>query len=232
MKKRTLSASSIKTYLQCLLKYYYHYCEKKPRPGATDPLALGTAVHAGLEKMYQIYVETGAAPSPEAYEEVIKVFMDAAAADGLKEMDLYQEGKDMLINRLDNLSLDEKVVGLEKRFSLKTPSGTPITGSIDKLLELDEDTIAVIDYKTSKYAFTQDEADGDIQLSMYDLAVSMMYPQYKNIILALDYVRLKEEAITHRTPEQRALFAKNIPKDCCEDPDENRRGYPGQRVYQ
>ena len=40
---------------------------------------------------------------------------------------------------------------------------------------------------------------------MYDLAVSMIYPQYKTIICALDYLRLSE-VVTHRTPEQRKLF--------------------------
>jgi hypothetical protein len=100
---------------------------------------------------------------------------------------------------------EENVIGLELRFELETPNGTPFLGSIDKLIELDPETVVIIDYKTSRTALTQGEADTDIQLSMYDYAVSKLYPQYKTIISALDYLRLSD-VVTHRTPEQRKMF--------------------------
>jgi putative RecB family exonuclease len=205
MRERPLSASSIKTYLQCLLKYYYRYEDKKPRGGKTEPLAFGIAMHEALEYLHQRVADTGRAPTAAMYDEVLGVFMSSATENGLSDMKIYQEGKDMLLSRLDAVDPDEKVVGLELRFELKTPKGTPYLGAIDKLVELDKDTVAVIDYKTSRVALTQDEADTDIQMSMYDLAVSEMFPQYTTIICALDYLRLSE-VVTHRTPEQRKLF--------------------------
>jgi len=135
----------------------------------------------------------------------MKVFMDSATQCGLAELDTYQEGKNLLMERLDSIDANEKVVGLELKFNLTTPKGTPFLGSIDKLIELDPETIVIVDYKTSRFAMPQAEADSDIQLSMYDLAVSIMYPQYTTIISALDYLRLSE-VMTTRTPEQRELF--------------------------
>lgn len=207
MKKRPLSASSIKTFLQCVLKYYYRYEDKKPRPGKTVPLAFGIAVHEALEYLHKKVAETGEAPSQELYEEVLKVYMNAATSNGLSDLEVCQEGRDMIISRLDGIDPNEKVIGLELQFNLKTPNGTPFTGSIDKLIELDPETVVIIDYKTSRFALSQSEADNDIQLSMYDLAVSLMYPQYKTIICALDYLRLSE-VVTHRTPEQRQVFVE------------------------
>ncbi len=205
MKKRPLSASSIKTYLQCVLKYYYRYEDKKPRGGRTAPLAFGSAVHEALEFMHGEVSKIGTPPDEELYDRTLTVFMESATKNNLDDLALFEEGRNMLINRLDNVDPEEKVIGLELRFELETPNGTPFLGSIDKLIELDPETIVIIDYKTSRTALTQPEADTDIQLSMYDLAVSMMYPQYKTIISALDYLRLSD-VVSHRTPEQRLMF--------------------------
>ena len=129
----------------------------------------------------------------------------------------------MLIARMDGVDPNEKILGLELRFNLKTPSGTPYTGSIDKLIELDEDTVVIVDYKTSRMALSQDEADSDIQLSMYDLAVSELFPQYKTIVCVFDYLRLSDVA-THRTPEQRRMFVDlldSIYGDICQTKPED-----------
>ena len=207
MENRPLSASSVKTFLQCLLKYYYRYEEKKPRLAKSNALAFGTAIHEALEELYAWVKAEGAEPTPEVYDHVLRVFMDAATKNGLDDMSLYEEGRTMLISRLDDVDPSDKIVGVELEFNLKTANGTPFTGSIDKLFELDEETVVIVDYKTSRTALTQEEADRDIQLSMYDLAVSMLFPKYKNIICAFDYLRFPE-VITHRTSGQRQIFSE------------------------
>jgi glutaredoxin 2 len=80
---------------------------------------------------------------------------------------------------------------------------------MDKVLELDEDTLVVVDYKTSKYVSNPAELKSDIQLSMYDLVASIKFPEYKRIILALDYLR-HDPVYTYRTPVERKKFAKYI----------------------
>lgn len=205
MRERPMSASSLKTFLQCKLKYWFSYEDKKPRVGKSDPLAFGSAVHEALELMHTLVSETGEPPTQEIYDKVIAEFMRSAVSYGLEDQSLYEEGRLMMLNRLDRADPEDKIIGLELKFKLMTPKGTPFLGSIDKLIELDKDTIAVIDYKTSRMALTQGEADTDVQLSMYDLAVSMMYPQYKTIVGAFDYLRLGQ-VVSHRTKEQRAMF--------------------------
>lgn len=205
MRSRPLSASSIKTFLQCWLKYYYQYEDKKPKEGKADHLALGVAVHEALEYVFNVVSKRNEPLDKETYEKVLEVFSDSAVKHGLSNISMYQDGKDLLIRRLDSIDPAEKVLGLEWRFEFKTPKGTPFTGSIDKIIELDEETVVVVDYKTSSLSLTQDEADFDIQLSMYDLAVSLQYPKYKTILLVLDYLKLPE-VISYRTPEQRSTF--------------------------
>lgn len=209
MRERPLSASSVKTYLQCHLKYHYQYEDKKPRPAKTDALAFGIAVHEALEEAYRLVCLDGRPLNAALYSEVLGKFTQSAVRQGLTDQAAYQEGRELLLSRLDNMNEHEKVLGLEWQFELKTAAGTPFLGGIDRLIELDATTAVVIDYKTSRQALSQEEADVDIQLSMYDLAVSTKYPQYTTIICALDYLRLGE-VISHRTVEQRRLFTEFI----------------------
>lgn len=205
MRSRPLSASSMKTFLQCVLKYYFSYEDKKPRINKSDPLSFGSAVHESLELMHNLAINSGKELTEEENAQVMQKFMSVAVSGGLESLPLYDEGRDMVKSRLDNLNINDKVIGTEISFSLTTPNGTPFLGHIDKLVELDATTVAVVDYKTSRTALTQVQADSDVQLSMYDLAVSILYPQYTTIVGAFDYLRLGQVA-SHRTVKQRESF--------------------------
>ena len=71
-----------------------------------------------------------------------------------------------------------------------------IKGTIDLVTKLDEDTIEVIDYKSGQ---RKDWATGelkdynklmkDTQLLLYNYAISKLYPQYKNRILTIIFLR-------------------------------------------
>lgn len=210
MELRPLSASSIKTYTQCLLKYKYRYIDRKPREESRDALALGTAIHAALERLYEIIQATEQLPTTEQLEEIYKIYVDTAVREGLGNLKLLADGKSQVAEKLKYVSLDEKVIGVEVGFELCTDQGTRYLGAMDKVVEVDEETLAVIDYKSSKTALTQDEADSDIQASMYELAASILYPKYKKILVAFEYTREGSHVITHRTKEERKLFVMFI----------------------
>jgi hypothetical protein len=105
----------------------------------------------------------------------------------------------------------EKTFGYNKAGSLeiKTRDGVPLIGAIDKAIEIDEDTLLIVDYKTSKTTPTPDQLKTDPQLSIYDLAASVIWPDYKRIILSLDM--LKDEMVyTYRTYEERMGFSEYL----------------------
>lgn len=79
----------------------------------------------------------------------------------------------------------------ESRFS--------VTGVMDLVTELDEDTLEIIDWKCAqpknwdtmrkkRYADFYD----DIQLRLYHWAATQMYPEYKNIIVTIFYLTTKD----------------------------------------
>ena len=214
MKNNPVSSTYIKAYTQCLLKFYFRYHTKKRPAQEGEARPFGTAVHEALELMYKRLIEKDGFPTEEDYDFVYRSFINSALNNGLTDQSLYEEGKYLLKQRLDSYDPSEKVLGLELKFGLpynnpeitvSTDGGTPLVGAIDKLFEFDKDTLVVLDYKTSRTALTDEEAAKDEQLSLYDLAASKLFPQYKNIILVLDYLRLGP-VISHRTEEQRAWF--------------------------
>jgi len=71
-----------------------------------------------------------------------------------------------------------------------------IRGTIDLITEVDKDTLEIVDWKTgSRKCWNSGElkeyeylADKDIQLRMYDLACSMIFPQYKHRLLTIHFI--------------------------------------------
>lgn len=202
---RPLSASGIKTFMDCKAKFYRQYILGLPRY-TSDALKFGRAVHYSLESVEKLLQrENRRQVSQEDIDFAIQQFHEGVATEGLGNFELIVEGESILRKYFSTYDSNDKVLAVEKRFRLTTAYGVPITGAIDKLVEVSSDTIVVVDYKTSFFTQTQSEAEDDIQLSMYDLAVRQLYPQYDNVILMLDYLR-KKPVVTHRNDEQRKRF--------------------------
>lgn len=101
-----------------------------------------------------------------------------------------------------------KVLAAEKRFEidipgdewkLTDPDGTirqfRITGYIDLIHEVDQDTVEIVDWKTGKRQDwrTMQEKDffdllQDVQPRLYHFAASQLYPQYKNLLVTFYWI--------------------------------------------
>jgi len=90
-----------------------------------------------------------------------------------------------------------------------TDDGVMLTGALDKVIELADDSLLISDYKTSKFVYTQVEMKNDIQLSMYDVVANIKFPQYKRIILCLDYLR-SGPVYTYRSNKERKSFSQYL----------------------
>jgi len=205
MKLRALSATGIKDFLQCKLKVVFRYDHDVPSM-KNDHMKLGIAVHNALEQFVKRMLNKKSFPDATDYDFAIAVFMNSATEEGLENMSFYADGKRMVTEYIDRFDPSEEVIKVEHRFKLTTADGVPITGALDKVIKVNEDTIAVIDYKTSRNAMTTWDLQDDIQLSMYDLAASLIWPEYKNRLLFLDYVRIDKKVSTYRTDEDRETF--------------------------
>lgn len=210
-----LSATRISTFLRCKKRYWYQYMERMPKL-SNPSFKLGLACHESLELAGNIWLKGG--PDKEAFtaaeiEEIMAEYLRVSIREGIEEMDVHAEGKQLVLSRLNSFKLGKALMSLELPFGfpkskypdLTTDQGIPLIGAIDKVIELDSDTLLIVDYKTSKTAPTPDQLKEDLQLSLYDLVGSILWPKYSRIVLCLDMLK-SEPVFTYRTPKQRAEF--------------------------
>ncbi len=205
MEIKALSATGIKDFLLCQLKVIFRYDRGVPSI-KNDHAKVGIAVHNALEQFTRRMLSKKSFPDATDYDFAVGTFMNSATEEGLENMRFYAEGKTMVSEFIDRFDPSEEIVDVEQRFKLTTPDGVPITGAMDKVVKLNDDTIAIIDYKTSRNALTSWELQDDIQLSMYDFAASLIWPEFKNRLLFLDYVRINKRVSSYRTEEERETF--------------------------
>lgn len=197
-----MSATRMQMYLTCKWKYWCNYVLHLPRKPNVS-FKLGIAVHESLAlageiwKMHEKFTAEDIAKIKDKYNKI-------AAREGIADTNIYHEGLSMVMSRVSDF-VQGNILTIEDRFRVTTDEGVMLTGAMDKVEEINEDTILVVDYKTSKYFETMLELKADIQLSVYDVVASIKYPQYKRIILSLDYLR-GDPVYTYRTPEERKGF--------------------------
>lgn len=217
-----LSASRLKKYLQCTEAYHQAY-ENKVRSEAVH-LRFGTMIHKVFERWFQEDKEIR-----DIYEEewrnadVVDLQYYKDGIEMVENFTTYTDRNNIIslgfevpfaINIEDDIVLDISGVdfsnGEESKKFLKTleEDDKPyIFGFIDRIdFNPDNDTLYIVDYKTSRVALKRDEADVDEQLSMYALVASYLYPEYENVVLQLQYVRLGEFVSSYRTAEDLKTF--------------------------
>lgn len=210
-----LSASRLKTYLQCSEKYYQAY-EKKIRSDAVH-LRFGTMIHSVFERWFQ------------ENKDILEIYEEEWKLHDVVDPQYYKEGIEMVKNFVEDTDKDEHIVtiGLEQAFAiniedniildvseyyvnakaflktLEEDDKPYIFGFIDRIdYHIVNDILKIVDYKTSRIALSQDEADEDVQLSMYALVARYLFPEYSSTIMELHYVRLRDKVQTTRTDEQ------------------------------
>lgn len=201
-----LSASMMKTWLLCKRKFHQTYIDGVKQP-AQSHFTLGTAVHYALEMANMSLMSNQRQLNPIEISAYVRLFINLATKEYVPDAALFEEGSEMLKHELQGPHIEqEKIIGIEDEFDIVTPEGVRIYGFMDKLVEVDSSTIKIVDYKTSRTAMSYEDAKTDYQLSMYDLAVSLKYPQYENRILELKYLRSQESVRIKRTDEERYRF--------------------------
>lgn len=189
-----LSASSINDYVECGLLYKFGKIDKIPVDYKTDNLAFGSVIHLVLGEFYtakMIDVKLTLKQLQECFE--------SHWISRVKDRDYieYSKGKDFetfllmgkeLLSAWYHALLDDdfNVIGVEETFSVKLPGiDIPIIGAMD-LIEEDENTIIITDFKTSARSYSVDEVDKNMQLLLYQVAAKNNGYAEREILLRFD----------------------------------------------
>jgi len=93
----------------------------------------------------------------------------------------------------------DRIIGSEEEFRfdiMDGENGYTVNGIIDLVLDIDEDTIEIVDYKTGRHKLSYSAAEKDIQLMLYYLAARKMYPHKKHHMVTIFYVNGGKKQIT------------------------------------
>ena len=205
-KKISMSATRMSMFLQCKWKYWSNYIlHKSKMPNIS--FKLGLSAHGALKVAGDIWRKKEKFTSYD-FGKVKKTYRETAAKEGIQDLGVYDEGMSMVLEKMRGFEVG-KIISVEDKFNVVTDDGVPIIGAMDKVVELNKDTVLVVDYKTSKYVYTQADMKNDIQLSIYDVVANIKFPQYKRIILCLDYLR-SDPVYTYRSNRERKSFSQYL----------------------
>lgn len=202
MKAPKLSYSRVTLWEQCPLAYRFRYHDRLETGESKDAAELGSAVHAAIEEIQREHVreERG---GPIARESAVHHWRHAFADAGLVGADVFQEGLELVLGFVrDQGPLDAyDVIAIEEPFELAIGEYTAI-GFMDRVDRVDDETIEVIDFKTSRLLFAREELETSLQLSLYCTAARELWPWAKNVRLTMWMLRHNLRQETTRTSEQ------------------------------
>jgi len=205
------SHSQLSTYEDCPLKYKISYRDKIKREQEGVEAFLGSMVHDTLQKCYDDlrFTKVNSLSDLLHYYNTIwqenwrdsifivrqKLTQEHYRALGERLIETYY-------NRYSPFDSDI-TIGTEVRlnFSLDDDNKYRMRGYIDRLSRTDDDTHEIHDYKTSAYLPSQQDADNDRQLGLYQIGIQRRWPDIKNVKLVWHYLAFDTELVSYRTPQ-------------------------------
>jgi putative RecB family exonuclease len=196
-----LSYSRLAKFETCPLSFKLHYIDKLPSASGIEA-RLGRAIHWVLQHL------VGEAASAWRYgalseERALDLLRRAWANENLTGVSVFHDATTMLQGFIEQTgALDPRtVLALEHEFRVRV-GRFAVIGYMDRVDQLDDETIEIVDYKTMRQLMTRDEADTSLQMSIYALAARELWPWAKNVKLTFWFLRQRVRISTTRTAEQ------------------------------
>ncbi len=167
--------SRLQTWLDCPRRYRMTYVERPltPRGQAWAHTTMGAAVHVALARWWS-------EPRERRTPAGARTLLDRAwprhgtVADGFADVAQStrwrQRSADMVERYVATLDPDEQPVGVERTVSTRT-DGLVLSGRVDRI-DLREDELVIVDYKTGTTPPTSKDAGRSLALALYAVAAA------------------------------------------------------------
>jgi len=216
------SHSQLNAYEECPLKYKLRYRDRIKRDIEGVEGFLGTMVHKTLKKCYDDVRLTKIDTLSELLLYYDKIWQENwHDSIVITKKDVTQEhyralGKKMIETYYQRYApFDSDItIGTEMglNFALDDENKYRMTGYIDRLSRDKDDVYEIHDYKTSAYLPSQEDADNDRQLGLYQIGVQKKWPDIKDIKLVWHYLAFDQEFVSSRSDEAVAQLVTDTTK--------------------
>lgn len=198
-----LSVSQIETFQTCPLHYKLKYIYKLPTKASASS-SFGISIHNTLRDIYSKAKEGESITEKITLELYKNNWIEDGYLNKKHKNEFYMKGESYLLGFLkEGFNKNLLPTLLEEKFILPLGSGLKIGGTIDRVDDLGNGKLEIIDYKTGANMPTQKEVDKDLQLSFYSLAISSIRKiKAEDIKLSLYYLDNQEKITTTRTAGQ------------------------------
>ena len=179
-----LSASQIIKFLMCPLSYKFHYIDGIETGIKSSSFALGTSFHTAAERLHK-HMMNGGVRSPKVYRDLLGDCLatefgnfdiqvkngedrDSLTDEGGRLVDIYREYRTAQKTTL--LAAEQRIERDLVNVQTGELLGLPFVAFLD-LVEKTEAGLVVVDLKTAKRSYSQQDVDGSLQLTSYGLLV-------------------------------------------------------------
>ncbi|MFQ6002192.1 MAG: RecB family exonuclease [Candidatus Zixiibacteriota bacterium] len=203
------SHSRLEAYQNCPLRFKYLYVEKKEKLVESVETYLGSRVHETLEKLYRDLKFT----KENSLAELLEHYNSAWEKNWLDSVMVVK--KDYTPEHYRKLGekciadyyhryhpFDQgKTLGLEQRIFIDL-DGYRIQGLIDRVVQREDGTYEIHDYKTSGHLPDQETLNRDRQLALYQLGLQNRWKDVKEVELVWHYLVFDKELRSSRSKQQ------------------------------
>ena len=179
-RKPTLSPTKITTYLACPVKYKWTYIDARGRwyLRSKSYYSFGTSLHRALERFHDSG-DVGVSTTEEAVAALEESWVDAGYRSADEAAEALGEGREIVARYVEAQMLSErKAKTLFTERQMRYDLGEfALIGRLDRLDELEDGTLEVVDYKSGRSEVDPEEVRTDIAMTCYGLLVRRKYPE-------------------------------------------------------
>lgn len=200
----TFSYTQLDTYIRCPLHYKYQYVLKIPTP-ITSALAFGDSIHRSLQNFYSEFLKDKNIDEKRLLEIYEKNWLPAGYNSAAHEKIRKKSGEKVLIDYFHKYHKKNlKVIAVEKPFKIKITPDIYIVGKIDRVDDIGDNKIEIIDYKTGKMP-KESDLKKSLQLSIYALAATdygIYNKKLDQVLLSFYYLEEGKKVFFQKTTDE------------------------------
>lgn len=200
-----VSFSALSLYQRCSLRYFFRYVQQLPEETTSASLVFGRAVHRAIEFHYRELLAGNESPELDVLLAEFNEGWDESPADQISfPKNTTRDGLAHLADRVltafrasDIAKPRGHILGVEEELRGRVIDGAPeLLARLDLLDECDG-TLTITDFKTSKSAWSADQATGSSgdQLRLYALLAGQRFPGLPIRVAFVVFTKGKKVAI-------------------------------------